>query len=277
MMGYLVNFGTHFNFTHVTLSLIAITILLKKDNEVRGTILVYCCIPLLTPILSYVHFIVQRHRKLSILYDMDGNHVTCNKSLPPFVPEKDHPNFQKIHDELESKSKSSKPKENKINAPSSGWAMVTGASRGIGRALCIELARYNFSVILVARDEAKLKDLAVILEDCYGVKTKIFVSDFSKSDAAEELIQKISKKELFVDILIHNAGIGDTKELVHMDSSKIQDIITVNTITGSKLCQMLGLQMKERRRGRIVLISSIAGAVPGRFISSLTKIYSFVP
>lgn len=192
---------------------------------------------------------------------MDGNYVTLSRRLRPFLPEKEESSaWNKLYNELKSSQK------RKVDLPSCGWAMVTGASRGIGRAISIELARYYIPVILVARDEDKLKEVAVILEECYGVATKVFISDFSKNNAAEELMEKVTAEGLQIDILVSNAGISDTKDMVHMDTCKIQDIINVNLVAGSKLSQMLGIKMKKRQSGRICIISSIAGAVPGKYI-----------
>ncbi len=192
--------------------------------------------------------------------------------------------------EEEDQTNDKKNNEKHIQPPSCGWTLLTGASRGIGRALAVELARHKVPLILVARNEDKLKELATQLEECYGIPTMVFVSDFSHSDAAERLIEQIhdsssgsndssssssNKKvggtksnndknaSVDIDCLIHNAGIGDAKEIVNMDTKRIQDIITINTMTGSKLCQMLGRHMKRRRRGRIVLMSSITGMAPG--------------
>lgn len=238
-------------------------LILQKMSIQNNCILIYCSIPLFTSILSYVFFVIQRQRKLSSLYDMNGNKIKCYQQLPQFLPEKEESiSWNKIYDKLKNNVKELKQMERGNKIPTSGWALVTGASRGIGRAIAIELARYKIPVILVARDETKLNKLSMILEECYGVATKVIISDFSKIHSAEELWSKMPTG-LQVDMFIHNAGIGDVNEMVHMDLAKIQDIITINLITGSKLCKLFGLKMKERRRGRIVVISSIAGAVQG--------------
>jgi short-subunit dehydrogenase len=257
-------------------------------------------IPIITSLISWVYFIIQRQRKLSTLYDLDDNPLRCKSesALPPFLPPTSSSKGDKLYDKLSAEVKNKKKisqkddeakAKTKLSSSSSsttttkttsGWAMVTGARRGIGRALAVELARYNIPIILVARDEKKLKELSKILNECYGVPTKVIVSDFSNSNAAEELLKKLNNHtkrdssdkskdedgddiEVEVDILIHNAGISDTNNLTEMNLTKIQDIITVNSITGCKLCQIFGNKMKERKRGRIVIISSITGAVPG--------------
>lgn len=260
-----INISHHFNIPIFTFCVLLIKGI--KDGGIKlpsepTLIRTYCFIPILASLLSYISFIFKRQRKLSKLYDMDDNYVTLSRRLRPFLPEKEESAaWNKLYNELKSSQK------RKVkNLPSCGWAMVTGASRGIGRAVSIELARYNIPVILVARDGDKLKEVAVILEECYGVATKLFISDFSKNNAAEELMDKVTAEGLQIDILVSNAGISDTKDMVNMDTSKIQDIINVNLVTGSKLSQMLGIKMKQRQSGRICIISSIAGAVPGKYI-----------
>jgi len=235
---------------------------------------------LLPAFISWVSFMLQRRRKLSTLCDMDHNVLKCKSAsmLPPFLPEKTEQNtWYELRDQLRSKIqkegksrrvKSETNEQSKFKAPC-GWAIVTGASGGIGRALAVELARYRIPIILVARSKAKLIELSMMLESCYGIATHVIVSDFSKSNAAEEVFKNISEASLQVDILVNNAGIGDTNHFVDMDCTKIQDIISVNTLTLSKLCQLFGGKMKERRRGRIVLIASITGAVPGVPTSAL--------
>jgi len=90
------------------------------------------------------------------------------------------------------------------------------------------------------------------------------VSDLANRNASEKLFQTICKKNgLEVDILVNNAGIGDTNDLVDMDLEKIDRIISINSIATSKLCQLFGKEMKKRKRGRIMIMSSIAGSAPG--------------
>lgn len=244
-------------------------VVLSADASWVVVLLILC--PAIMSFLSWVSFMIQRQRKLSTLYDMDQNVLKCKSesSLPPFLPKKLEDNtWYELRDKLSSevqekkgKSREQLKKKEQSKLTSCGWAMVTGASGGIGRALAVEIARYNIPVILVARSKAKLIELSIMLEECYGVATHVLVSDFSESNAAEQVFKSISEASLQVDILINNAGIGDTNDLVDMDCAKIQDIITVNSITVSKLCQLFGKKMKQRRRGRIVLISSITGVV----------------
>jgi short-subunit dehydrogenase len=115
----------------------------------------------------------------------------------------------------------------------------------------------------VARDEKLLAKLSTLVEKCYGVSTLIIPSDLSKNDSAHEIVLELEKYNVHVDILINNAGVGDTNEFVNMSSSKIESMCQINVVNMTKLTQILGAKMKEKRSGRIAFVSSLAGTVPG--------------
>jgi short-subunit dehydrogenase len=140
-----------------------------------------------------------------------------------------------------------------------GYALVTGASRGIGRALAIELARWEIPLILVARDEDKLVNLAADIERCYGVKCCVLTADLSKPDAAEKIYEATTAAGLPVDILISNAGLSSSGEFVDMDEGTLRNIMQVNAVSVASLCHLYGNEMKKRRRGRMLIVSSVVG------------------
>jgi short-subunit dehydrogenase len=140
---------------------------------------------------------------------------------------------------------------------------VTGASRGIGRAIAVELARWEIPLILVARDVERLTSLAYDLEACYGVKCCVLPADLSKPGAAERLYKITQDAGLKVDILINNAGFALHGEAVDQNLDDVNDMIQVNAMSVSSLTHLYGRDMKSRRRGRIMMVSSICGAVAG--------------
>jgi short-subunit dehydrogenase len=144
-----------------------------------------------------------------------------------------------------------------------GYALVTGASRGIGRALAVELARWEIPLILVARDVDRLTSLAYDLEACYGVKCCVLPADLSNPGAAELLYKATQKAGLKVDILINNAGFALHGEAVDQDLDQVNDMIQVNALAVSALTHLYGRDMKRRRRGRVMMVSSICGTVAG--------------
>ena len=161
-----------------------------------------------------------------------------------------------------------------MNIDDAGYALVTGASSGIGRAISVELARYNIPLILVARDIIKLKTVANDIERHYNVKVKILQADLSTSDCAQRIYD--ATKGLNVDILVNNAGVCTHGDFVDGDSVDIMNMMSVNMGAVTQLSQLYGRDMKERRRGRILIVSSISGALPGNpnvAVYAATKAY----
>ncbi len=227
-------------------------------------------LPLAASLLSWVIDLLSRQRKLSKLYDIDGKIIEprCQRKNIPSLPDADYTSkeeWDKIYEKLKGCKKNSNTSYSKkeVNKEGLSWAMITGASRGIGRAIAIEIARLKVPLILVARNEERLEDLAALLHECYGVPTKVIACDFEQPSAAQNLYDETSEAKYIIDILINNAGITETAELITMDKCKIDQLTNVNVLTPTKLCQLYGRDMKERKRGRIVIMSSLTGAVPG--------------
>jgi short-subunit dehydrogenase len=157
-----------------------------------------------------------------------------------------------------------------------GYALVTGASQGIGRAIAIELARWEIPLILVARDVDRLTSLAYDLEACYGVQCCVLQADLAKVDAAENIYQTTHEAGLPVDILINNAGIAYDGLAVDMDISMVERMIMLNAMTYAKLSKLYGQDMKRNRRGRILMVSSMSGissASPNSAMYGATKAF----
>lgn len=155
-----------------------------------------------------------------------------------------------------------------------GYALVTGASSGIGRAISVELARYHIPLILVARDISKLKTVANDIERHYNIKVKILQADLSTLDCASRIYD--ATKGLNVDILVNNAGVCTHGDFVDGESVDIMNMMSVNMGAVTHLSQLYGRDMKERRRGRILIVSSISGALPGNpnvAVYAATKAY----
>lgn len=143
-----------------------------------------------------------------------------------------------------------------------GYALVTGASRGLGRALAVELARWEIPLILVARDKQKLVELADDIETCYGVPCCVITTDLSKPGSADQLFDTTQQAGLHVDILVNNAGICTYNDVVDSSDSDVDRVLQLNAVSVAKLGYLYGKQMKLRRRGRILFVSSIVGAMP---------------
>ena len=144
-----------------------------------------------------------------------------------------------------------------------GYALVTGASQGIGRAIAVELARHSIPLVLVARNIERLTALAYDLEACYGIKCCIVQADLSRPGEAERIYKATTEAGLTVDVLVNNAGVSKQGLSFDMSPDDVSNMLQLNIMSVSALTHLYGRDMKDRRRGRIMMISSICGAVAG--------------
>jgi NADP-dependent 3-hydroxy acid dehydrogenase YdfG len=144
-----------------------------------------------------------------------------------------------------------------------GYALVTGASSGIGRALAVELARYQIPLILVARDLSRLRSVAEDIETHYDVPCRILRADLSSPDSASRIHAATKSAGLNVDILVNNAGVCTHGDFVDGDERDMAQMMLVNIGAVTQLSRLYGEDMKERRRGRILFVSSMCGVLPG--------------
>lgn len=137
-------------------------------------------------------------------------------------------------------------------------AFVTGAGRGIGRAIAIALANEGVNVGLLARTEDALKEVASEVDDL-GVKVAYAVTDVSSFEQVEQAIDKITNELGTADILINNAGIGKFGTLLEMDPEEWKRIIDVNLMGSYYVTRTVLPQLIEKNGGDIINISSTNG------------------
>lgn len=149
-------------------------------------------------------------------------------------------------------------------------ALVTGASSGIGRDIARELAKRNIELIIVARDEEKLKELKNSIQN---VDVEVIVKDLSNSDNCKELYEHVKDKE--IDILINNAGFGVFGEFKNTSLEKELNMINTNVTAMHILTKLFLKEMEKKNKGYILNVASIAGFMPGPLMASYysTKAY----
>jgi 3-oxoacyl-[acyl-carrier protein] reductase len=139
-------------------------------------------------------------------------------------------------------------------------AVVTGGSRGIGRAICLALAARGATVLATARDEAKLAALAdeVRNSDLAGriLARRLDVADRA---AIEPFVESIIGEFQKIDILVNNAGITRDGLLMNMEDDQFEDVLTTNLRAVFWMTRVVSRYMLRARYGRIVNISSVAG------------------
>jgi len=142
-------------------------------------------------------------------------------------------------------------------------ALITGASSGIGADLARCFARSGTDVVLLARREGVLNDLAAEFRDTFGVAAHVLPADLSGPGAARAVVDDLHGRDLRVDVLVNNAGFGDLGRFVEMDDERQVDMIGVNVTSLTHLTRLLLPGMLERRRGGVLNVGSTAGFQPG--------------
>lgn len=156
------------------------------------------------------------------------------------------------------------------------YALVTGASSGIGAAIARKLAARGTKLILVARSEERLVEVARGIHTDFGTDVQILISDLSDPASASTIADIIAQEGWFISTLVNNAGFGAAGEFI--ESSQEQEIamINVNVSTLVALTHAFLPDMIERRRGKILNIASTAGFQPIPYLSSYAASKAFV-
>lgn len=137
-------------------------------------------------------------------------------------------------------------------------ALVTGAGRGIGRAVAFALANEGVNIGLFARTEADLKEVANELE-ALGVKVAFAAVDIASKEEVDQAVKKITSELGTMDILINNAGIGKFATLLDMEPEEWKRIIDVNLMGAYYVTRAVLPQLIEKNGGDIINISSTNG------------------
>lgn len=143
------------------------------------------------------------------------------------------------------------------------YALITGASGGIGLELAKEFAKNNINVVLVARSESKLQSLASFLQQQYKVQVKVITKDLSKLEDVEALYQQLKYENITVDYLVNNAGFGDYAYFYEADWNKLHEMINLNITALTKLSHLFVKDMVQRGFGKIMNVASTAAFQPG--------------
>ena len=156
------------------------------------------------------------------------------------------------------------------------WAIVAGASQGIGAAYAEELAARKLNLILIARRSDVLQSLAERLSQNYRVRVKSLVLDLTNSNAAEEICREAS--DLEVGLLVYNAAFSAIGPFLERTMDDHVKEIRTNAFTPLKLIYLLSQPMLSRSRGGIVLMSSLSAFQGSPYISTYaaTKAFNIV-
>jgi short-subunit dehydrogenase len=147
------------------------------------------------------------------------------------------------------------------------YALITGASNGIGYELTRFFGKDGINMILVARSEDKLNDLANQLKTEYDVDVQVIAVDLSNPDAVNTIYQQTTDKEIRVEYLVNNAGFGDHGLFIKTDWEKENRMIDLNVKSLTYLSKLYGKDMAYRKSGNILNLASTASFQPGPFMN----------
>eukprot|EP01096_Ripella_sp_DP13-Kostka_P006521 TRINITY_DN2339_c0_g2_i1.p2 TRINITY_DN2339_c0_g2~~TRINITY_DN2339_c0_g2_i1.p2 ORF type:complete len:315 (-),score=183.69 TRINITY_DN2339_c0_g2_i1:45-989(-) len=166
----------------------------------------------------------------------------------------------------------------KLGAKNGGWAVVTGASDGIGKSYAVELAKRGFNIFLISRTQAKLESVAAEIEAAYKVKTEVLAIDFQNAGKEEfDLIgERLGSLEK-IGVLVNNVGVNYEFPARFGDASNEEDdkLIHVNITVTNHMTKLVLPSMINAKAGAIINLSSMAGVVPTPMLAvySGTKAY----
>jgi hypothetical protein len=143
------------------------------------------------------------------------------------------------------------------------WALVTGASAGIGEAFARELAARGWSLVLTARRLDRLEGLAGQLRDGHGIATHCIAADLADPASPARIHASTQAQGIVVEMLVNNAGYGVPGTLISQPWERHRDFLRVLVDAMVELCWRYLPAMREQRRGRIINVASLAGHVPG--------------
>lgn len=146
-------------------------------------------------------------------------------------------------------------------------ALVTGASSGIGLELAKLLAADGHDLILVARRSEALEKIAAELRTAYGAAVHVWPADLAAADAPQGLQARAAAEGLNVDVLVNNAGFGALGTFADLPLDRQLGIIDVNLRALTELTHGFLPAMRKRSRGRIMIVASVAGLLPGPYMA----------
>jgi short-subunit dehydrogenase len=155
------------------------------------------------------------------------------------------------------------------------YAIITGASKGIGKSIAIELAKKQYNLVLVARSENLLKEVKKEIENNQKVAVETLALDLSENDSASKLLAFCETKNLNISVLVNNAGYGLSGKIDKHSVENNSNMIQLNVLSLTQITQTFLPILEKNSPSYILNVASTASyqAIPGLAIYSATKAY----
>jgi len=163
-----------------------------------------------------------------------------------------------------------------LDAYADRWALITGASSGIGAEFARRLSAHGMHLVLTARRKELLDKLADELHTRHGTKTEIIVGDLTDSAEPQRLCESIAAKGIQVELLVNNAGFGWVGTIDETEQSRMRDLVQLNVASMTELTYRILPGMMERGHGGIINVSSVAGFQPVAYMPTYSASKAFV-
>ncbi|TGM19764.1 SDR family NAD(P)-dependent oxidoreductase [Leptospira meyeri] len=148
------------------------------------------------------------------------------------------------------------------------YALITGASTGLGKDFALALAEKGYTPVLVARSADRLKALAAEIKTKFGLQSVVITQDLAKPKSAEVLYKAVKKLKLSIHCLVNNAGFGLNGEFHKNSFENESQLIQLNVTTLAELCHLFLQDMVKAKDGYILNVASTAAYQPGPLMSN---------
>lgn len=163
-----------------------------------------------------------------------------------------------------------------LRAYADQWALITGASSGIGAEFARQLAARGMHLILTARRESLLTALAEELHRDHGTKTEIIAADLLAPDGPAELMAEVERRGRTVELLVNNAGFGHVAPIEKTDREQVLRMLRLNIEALTDLCYRVLPGMLGRGHGGIINVASVAAFQPIAYMGAYAASKAYV-
>jgi uncharacterized protein len=155
-------------------------------------------------------------------------------------------------------------------------ALITGASTGIGFEFAKLFAADGYNLVLIARDEQKLREIAGSLPSKFNISVKIYPKDLSVTGDIEKLVRQIREDVGTIEVLVNNAGFGLSGAFVDTDLARELEMIQLNVVSLVIFTKLWAKEMVQRKGGKILNVASTAAFQPGPLMAIYYATKAFV-